>query len=53
MIMEHIVITELQDGYFRLAPETGYQLMNKKSGRLYSEVVTKEQAENDYVAVEI
>ena len=47
--MEHIVITETQDGYFRLAPETGYKLVNKKSGRTYSEAVTKDINEFEVV----
>ena len=50
--MEHITIEQLSDGYIRMTPEDGYQLQSKKSGRLYSEVVTHEEEENDYIAVE-
>ena len=51
--MEHITITPLSDGYVRLTPDEGYELRNKISGRLYSEVVTKDESKNDYEAVKI
>ena len=51
MIMEHVTIQEISDGYLKMTPDQGYQLQNKKSGRLYSEVVTRENEQDDYIAV--
>ena len=40
--MEHINITDLGNGYFKLVPEKGYRLMIKGSdGKYYSEAITK------------
>lgn len=40
--MEHINITELQDGYKRLTPEDGYKLYNTITREYYSEAVVKD-----------
>ena len=39
--MEHIIITELDNGYLRLVPEAGYILYNDNAQRSYSEAVVK------------
>ena len=51
MIMEHVTIQKISDGYLKMTPDQGYQLQNKKSGRLYSEVVTHENEVENYQAV--
>ena len=40
--MEHATIKELVNGYYKIVPDSGYQLVSKKSGRIYSEAVTKD-----------
>lgn len=47
--MEHIVITEMRNGYKRLVPEDGYLLFNKYTRQFYSEAVVKNVT--PYVAV--
>lgn len=39
--MEHIIIEQIQRGYFKLTPESGYILVNKLNDSTYSEAVTK------------
>ena len=51
MIMEHTTIKELANGYYKIKPDSGYQLVNKKSGRTYSEAVTKDI--NEFEVVEL
>ena len=48
MAKKHYIITEIGE-YFRIVPDQNYVLRNKKSQRLYSDVITKEV--NDYEAV--
>ena len=40
--MEHIIITDLGDGYKRLVAEKGYRLFNKSTQKYYSEAVVKD-----------
>ncbi len=47
--MEHIIITNLKNGYKRLVAEEGYQLFNKFTRQFYSEAVVKNVT--PYVAV--
>ena len=48
--MEHITITDLGTGYYRLVPDEGYRLMKKSTPQYtYSEVVTKKP--DDWSAV--
>lgn len=49
--MDNITITELQDGYFQLIPNEGYELRNKFTTARYSEVITKKP--NNYFAEKI
>ena len=39
--MEHIIVTDLQNGYFKLVPEEGYRMYNRYNHEYYSEAVTK------------
>lgn len=39
--MEHIIVTELADGFLRLVPEAGYILYNDTYKRAYSEAIAK------------
>jgi hypothetical protein len=48
--MEHITITQVADGVVRLTPDEGFLVKNKKSGRLYSEVVCKDNEQQQYEA---
>lgn len=48
--MEHINITELQDGYKRLTPEEGYRLYNTITRQYYSEAEVFDT--RPYIAVE-
>ena len=50
-MMDNITITELQDGYFQLIPNEGYELRNKFTTARYSEVITKRP--NNYFAEKI
>jgi hypothetical protein len=38
--MEHITVTEIENGMFRLVPDDGYVLFNKATRERYSEAVT-------------
>ena len=40
--MEHITVTDIKNGYFRLTPDEGYLIKEIATGRLHSEVVTKD-----------
>ena len=48
--MEHIQITALANGYFRLLPDEGYLLKRIDTETLHSEAITK--TPNEFVAVE-
>lgn len=48
--MEHITITELDNGYKRLVAEDGYKLYNTVTHKYYSEAEVKDV--RPYVAVE-
>lgn len=48
--MEHITITELDNGYMRLVAEEGYKLYNTVTHKYYSEAEVKDV--RPYVAVE-
>ena len=39
--MEHITVTELSNGMFRLRPDKGWVLKNTETEKLYSEAVTE------------
>lgn len=47
--MEHIIITELPDGYKRLTAEEGYKLFNTITQKYYS--VAEVRDVNPYIAV--
>lgn len=47
--MEHIIITELPDGYKRLVAEEGYKLYNTVTRKYYSEAEVKDV--KPYIAV--
>jgi len=49
----HMTIEPMTDGYIRMTPDDGYQILNVKSGRHYSEVVTHENEQDDYIAVRL
>ena len=49
--MEHIIVTELPDGFFLLTPEAGYTLYNETAQRYYSEAVVKEDSVKRFAAV--
>lgn len=39
--MEHIIVTDIGNGYKRMRPAIGYTLYNKMTRMYYSEAVTK------------
>jgi len=51
--MEHITITELPNGLFKLTPDQGFMLMNSATQMLYSEAIVKEREINRFVAVAV
>jgi hypothetical protein len=51
--MEHIIVTALSKGYFRLTPEEGYQLYNIRTRQFYSEAVVKEKDFKNWRAVSV
>ena len=51
--MEHIIITELANGLFRLTPEAGWALVDKRTKKTYSEAEVPEKAQRYFAAVKI
>lgn len=49
--MEHIIVTDLDNGYKKLVPEEGYRLLNKYTQAYYTEAIVKNT--KPYVAVKI
>lgn len=47
--MEHASIIELANGYKKIKPYAGYKLVSRRSGRVYSEAVTKDINEFEVV----
>lgn len=52
-MQEHIIVTPFTNGYVRLTPEAGYQLLNIITEKVYSEAVVEEKDMHNYKAVEI
>lgn len=48
--MEHIIIKDLNNGYFRLRPEKGYKLFSLDMNGYVSEAVVKEEKFNRFRA---
>lgn len=48
--MEHVTITTLVNGFYKMIPDNGYKLYNRYNEQYYSEAVTKDI--NIFVAVE-
>jgi len=51
MIMQHITITNLDNGYVSLVPDKGYRLFSKATNAFYSEAVVKPEKVNDFSAI--
>lgn len=47
--MEHIIVTQMKNGYKKLVPEEGYLLFNRYTRQYYSEAVVRNVT--PYVAV--
>ena len=49
--MQHITITNLDNGYVSLVPDKGYKLFNSAINAFYSEAVVKPEKVSDFSAV--
>jgi hypothetical protein len=47
--MDNVTITNMGNGYYRIAPDAGYKLYSKITGNYYSETVTKDVSEFEAV----
>lgn len=47
--MEHINVTQLTSGYYKLVPDNGYRLYNQKANAYYAVAVTL--TPNEFIAV--
>ena len=51
--MEHITVTEMGNGFFRLIPDEGYRIREKSKPEVtYSDVVTKTPDKFEAVAID-
>ena len=51
--MEHIIVTELADGFVLLTPDAGYKLYHETSERYHSEAVVPEESMRYFTAVKV
>ena len=49
--MEHVTVTKMSDGYYKIVPDKGYKLYNESAGSYYSVALTKNV--NEYEVVEV
>ena len=48
--MEHVIVTELENGMVRLVPETGYRLYCTSTCLYYSQAIVKAKDRKFFVA---
>lgn len=41
--MEHINVKDIGNGYWRLVPDEGYMLLDRRNNMMYSEAITKDK----------
>ena len=41
--MEHLIVTNLDEGHVKIVAEEGYRLFDARTNRFYSEAMVKEQ----------